>query len=103
MLKHEDWPGLSKLSTLRDMMGRDELRRISILVGNGGLFLPEEMERGADGAMTGRSEERRVGQECVSTCRSRWSPAPYKKHNRILHTNYIHRKHTHRYLTTPRL
>src|SRR3546814_94043 len=22
----------------------------------------------------GRSEERRVGQECVSTCRSRWSP-----------------------------
>src|SRR3546814_12562328 len=23
---------------------------------------------------TGRSEERRVGQECVSTCRSRWSP-----------------------------
>src|SRR3546814_15357755 len=53
MLKHEDWAGLSKLSTLRDMMGHDELRRISILVGNGGLFLPEEMERGADGAMTG--------------------------------------------------
>src|SRR3546814_19131926 len=26
-----------------------------------------------------RSEERRVGKECVSTCRSRWSPAPYKK------------------------
>src|SRR3546814_12893181 len=26
-----------------------------------------------------RSEERRVGQECVSTCRSRWSPSPYKK------------------------
>src|SRR3546814_12162477 len=23
----------------------------------------------------GRSEERRVGKECVSTCRSRWSPA----------------------------
>src|SRR3546814_11080117 len=23
-----------------------------------------------------RSEERRVGQECVSTCRSRWSPEP---------------------------
>src|SRR3546814_16753472 len=22
----------------------------------------------------GRSEERRVGKECVSTCRSRWSP-----------------------------
>src|SRR3546814_17382353 len=25
-------------------------------------------------AVTGRSEERRVGKECVSTCRSRWSP-----------------------------
>src|SRR3546814_13576683 len=26
-----------------------------------------------------RSEERRVGKECVSTCRSRWLPYPYKK------------------------
>src|SRR3546814_17724904 len=25
-------------------------------------------------AITSRSEERRVGKECVSTCRSRWSP-----------------------------
>src|SRR3546814_17565232 len=25
-------------------------------------------------AQKGRSEERRVGKECVSTCRSRWSP-----------------------------
>src|SRR3546814_3006232 len=25
---------------------------------------------------TMRSEERRVGKECVSTCRSRWSPYP---------------------------
>src|SRR3546814_16158287 len=24
--------------------------------------------------VTGRSEERRVGKECVRTCRSRWSP-----------------------------
>src|SRR3546814_7948401 len=24
--------------------------------------------------LLGRSEERRVGKECVSTCRSRWSP-----------------------------
>src|SRR3546814_12996095 len=29
-----------------------------------------------------RSEERRVGKECVSTCRSRWSPYhEKKKHN----------------------
>src|SRR3546814_12053274 len=30
-----------------------------------------------------RSEERRVGQECVSTCRSRWQPSPSK--NKISH------------------
>src|SRR3546814_21031670 len=29
-----------------------------------------------------RSEERRVGKECVSTCRSRWSPYHYKKQKR---------------------
>jgi 4-hydroxy-tetrahydrodipicolinate synthase len=54
MLKHEDWPGLDKISTLRatsDAGGR----RISILCGNGGMYLPEEMGRGADGAMTGFS------------------------------------------------
>src|SRR3546814_2631836 len=28
-----------------------------------------------------RSAERRAGKECVSTCRSRWSPYPYKKKN----------------------
>src|SRR3546814_12621176 len=31
----------------------------------------------------GRSEERRVGKECVSTCRSRWSPYTYKKNINI--------------------
>src|SRR3546814_12643714 len=30
----------------------------------------------------GRSEERRVGKECVSTCRSRWSPYHEKKKKR---------------------
>src|SRR3546814_18245777 len=29
-----------------------------------------------------RSEERRVGKECVSTCRSRWSPYHLKKKNK---------------------
>src|SRR3546814_20153304 len=32
-----------------------------------------------DGVAADRSEERRVGKECVSTCRSRWSPYHYKK------------------------
>ena len=54
MLKHEDSPGLAKLSAIRAASERGELPRISILTGNGGgLFLPEELTRGADGAMTG--------------------------------------------------
>ena len=53
MLKHEDWPGLEKISTLRKLEAGGSLRHVSILTGNGGLFLDFEMERGADGAMTG--------------------------------------------------
>lgn len=53
MLKHEDWPGLEKISTLRGFQKEGSLRPISILCGNGGLFLDFEVERGADGAMTG--------------------------------------------------
>jgi 4-hydroxy-tetrahydrodipicolinate synthase len=53
MLKHEDWPGLEKISTLRRFQAEGSLRPLSILCGNGALFLDFEMERGADGAMTG--------------------------------------------------
>ena len=53
MLKHEDWPGLDKISTLRNWMDEASMRPISILCGNGGLFLDFEIERGASGAMTG--------------------------------------------------
>src|SRR3546814_10925195 len=36
-----------------------------------------------------RSEERRVGKECVSTCRSRWSTYHEKKQeNRETHSSY---------------
>src|SRR3546814_11312575 len=44
-----------------------------------------------------RSEERRVGKECVSTCRSRWSPYHYKKKNcidnEIKHTRTMIKRH----------
>src|SRR3546814_16007792 len=63
--------------------GVDQLR------GFGGYLthpVTEEFEGGQHGATAvrgtqnaKRSEERRVGKECVSTCRSRWSPYPYKK------------------------
>ena len=54
MLKHEDCPGLAKMSAYRAANDKGDAKRISILTGNGGgLFLPEELSRGADGAMTG--------------------------------------------------
>ncbi|QOL80398.1 dihydrodipicolinate synthase family protein [Pseudooceanicola spongiae] len=53
MLKHEDWPGLTKISALRDHEKNEGVARLSILCGNGGLYLPQELARGADGAMTG--------------------------------------------------
>lgn len=53
MLKHEDWPGLSKITALRADEKTPGTPRLSILVGNGGLYLPQELQRGADGAMTG--------------------------------------------------
>ncbi|WP_018318976.1 dihydrodipicolinate synthase family protein [Bradyrhizobium sp. WSM2793] len=53
MVKHEDWPGLEKITTLRKWEADGALRHVSILCGNNGLFLDFEIERGADGAMTG--------------------------------------------------
>ncbi|KRA01740.1 MAG: dihydrodipicolinate synthase family protein [Achromobacter sp.] len=53
MLKHEDWPGLEKISALRRFEAEGSMRHISILCGNNGLFLDYEMARGADGANTG--------------------------------------------------
>jgi hypothetical protein len=45
MLKHEDWPGLEKITALRGFQSNNSMRPISILTGNGGLFLDFEMER----------------------------------------------------------
>jgi 4-hydroxy-tetrahydrodipicolinate synthase len=53
VLKHEDCPGLGKITRIRAGAGRDGRRRIAILVGNGALYYPLELARGADGAMTG--------------------------------------------------
>jgi 4-hydroxy-tetrahydrodipicolinate synthase len=53
VLKHEDWPGLDKISVLRGFEKDGSMRHISILCGNNALFLDFEMDRGADGANTG--------------------------------------------------
>src|SRR3546814_18340639 len=50
--------------------GRTGLTALTVAV----LFLLALMFSPLAQAVPGRSEERRVGKECVSTCRSRWSP-----------------------------
>src|SRR3546814_13030312 len=72
-------------------------RRVSTNAGEGRLHAPmnhfshmktypdasfrDVVRPNADTLYSTRSEERRVGKECVSTCRSRWSPYHYtKKH-----------------------
>src|SRR3546814_14339161 len=50
-------------------------------------------KRGRNGSLEDRvrSEERRVGKECVSTCRYRWSPYHSKKNNKTP-TLYYHQE-----------
>src|SRR3954470_4877156 len=64
MLKHEDAPGLAKLTRVREGEKKPGRRRVSILVGNGGLYLPQELRRGADGAMTGFAWPEMLVQVC---------------------------------------
>lgn len=53
MVKHEEWPGLEKLTALKNLIADGSMRKVAILCGNGGIFLPHELARGADGANTG--------------------------------------------------
>ena len=53
MFKHEDCPGHNKLSRLLRYRDNHLNRKYSVFVGNGGLYVPQELERGADGIMTG--------------------------------------------------
>ncbi|KXU96524.1 dihydrodipicolinate synthase family protein [Caballeronia megalochromosomata] len=53
VVKHEESSALRKITALRAQEREDERHRISILVGNSGIHLPQELLRGADGANTG--------------------------------------------------
>src|SRR3546814_8983433 len=59
-LMRHSWPG--NVRELENTMHRAVLLAQGPDIGADAIFL------------TSRSEERRVGKECVSTCRSRWSP-----------------------------
>src|SRR3546814_15958872 len=50
--------------------------------GSGGSFFPALMADTGGAAAAFRSEERRVGEECVSTCRLLWFPDNSKKKQR---------------------
>src|SRR3546814_5533310 len=53
----------------------DEMRKVTAEFDEARIFvLPPPLIRGIGTGGGFRSEERRVGKECVSTCRSRWSP-----------------------------
>jgi 4-hydroxy-tetrahydrodipicolinate synthase len=53
ILKHEEGSALRKITKMRAQEERGGRRRVSILVGNSGLHLLQELARGADGANTG--------------------------------------------------
>src|SRR3546814_18929888 len=57
----------------------DELRSQVPDFAAAGVVLSNGQELASVGTLPDRSEECRVGKECVSTCRSRWSPNHYKK------------------------
>src|SRR3546814_1474972 len=52
----------------------DFLRRLLVETFDLGDFVERHVRHFLDRGKAFRSEERRVGKECVSTCRSRWSP-----------------------------
>src|SRR3546814_17571332 len=67
-------------TTRQGVSAEDSLRQIKrdlVFLGIGAKKLTDSVE--FDAMLARRSEERRVGKECVSTCRSRWSPYHYKK------------------------
>src|SRR3546814_18964220 len=60
--------GVGKSHLARELAARE-------LPGGGPVIVVDSSEARVGGAVRAlRSEERRVGKECVSTCRSRWSP-----------------------------
>src|SRR3546814_1679835 len=75
-MRISDWSSDVCSSDLGRQAGRDRIRWAALLAGHGGGGGRGPARLGDHGAQDRprRSEERRVGKECVSTCRSRWSP-----------------------------
>src|SRR3546814_12147306 len=94
-MRISDWSSDVCSSDLRMQITRRDARRFAIALAAARHVDIEQMDlviacdtraiavvdaaRGMDARFT-RSDERRVGKECGSTCRSRWSQYHYKKH-----------------------
>src|SRR3546814_15384612 len=68
-LKEETGDSITIGAVVRPDMGSSLLSDLTVSVDFYDIKIKD-----AIGIVPGRSEERRVGKECVSTCRSRWSP-----------------------------
>jgi 4-hydroxy-tetrahydrodipicolinate synthase len=64
MLKHEPPAGLQKLSRIRNAEHDGKASRVSILTSNNAMHLPQELVRGADGAMVGVAYTDAIVQTC---------------------------------------
>src|SRR3546814_17204868 len=87
ILRHPDPDSIPPAEPHFTRRRQNRRRRIRDAVGNAdnaenlwGLHMQEQQMFDA------RSEERRVGKECVSTCRSRWPPYHYKKKKHVYRT-----------------
>src|SRR3546814_19365713 len=63
--------GIGGVDLVQPLLGRGVDAMEAIVAADREQF---ELAARADATIIARSEERRVGKECVSTCRSRWSP-----------------------------
>src|SRR3546814_6167382 len=68
-IDNRDWDALDDVFTPEAIIDYTEMVGIKGNLKEIKAFLAESMKQ-----ISNRSEERRVGKECVSTCRTRWSP-----------------------------
>src|SRR3546814_1939474 len=79
-MRISDWSSDVCSSDLLEQMRRLRSERLDLMQAELHGFVAQAARlahaAGLECASADRSEERRVGKECVSTCRSRWSPYP---------------------------
>ncbi|MGX9936552.1 dihydrodipicolinate synthase family protein [Advenella kashmirensis] len=69
VVKHEEASALNKITRLREQETEGGRERVSILVGNSALYLPQELHRGVDGANTGVAFPEMLVEVCDQFCK----------------------------------